>query len=542
MRDPKIQARLSGMLVVAGLLGACGGGGGPAGRSVFGDAGNGGGGGASPSEPVDAVLPPSESLAQQCAPNNALAEPARRTGSLDTEKRWLRSYMDEAYLWREQVPRVNAAEPRFSGPEVYPALEAYFDALLTPQLTATGARRDRFSFTMPSAQWEQLSQGGETLGYGLEWSLQNASGQRRIRIAQVSADGQAARAGLRRGDELLSVDGASSSANDSASVATLNAALFPSSAGSSHSFQFRRLDGSELRLSLSAASVSVDPVPLSRVLTQAGGQRVGYLLFNAHVATAEAPLIAALQDFRQQGISDLVLDLRYNGGGYLFLASELAYMIAGPSATAGQLFEQLHYNDRRSSDTNGAAAQTPFYDKSCLLGSKGCTLEQPLPALGLRRVYVLSQSSTCSASESIINGLRGIGIEVILIGGSTCGKPYGFSAKDNCGISYFPIEFVGTNAKGFGDYADGFVPGGAGASGVPGCAVADDFGRELGDPQEGQLAAALAHRIEGRCSPSLQLARPLAAQRRDVGLDALQRPLVRSSRILEPARARASGS
>ena len=112
--------------------------------------------------------------------------------------------------------------------------------------------------------------------------------------------------------------------------------------------------------------------------------------------------------------------------------------------------------------------------------------------MNLGRVYVLSSPGTCSASEAIVNGLRGVDVEVVLVGGTTCGKPYGFTAKDNCGISYFPIEFQGVNDKGFGDYADGFGP-------TTTCTVAGDFSKALGDSSEGMLAAALNHRVTGSC-------------------------------------------
>ena len=91
--------------------------------------------------------------------------------------------------------------------------------------------------------------------------------------------------------------------------------------------------------------------------------------------------------------------------------------------------------------------------------------------MNLSRVYVLTGGTTCSASESIINGLRGVDVEVIQIGSTTCGKPYGFYPEDNCGTTYFSIQFKGVNAAGFGDYADGFSPSntsGAAARRVPG--------------------------------------------------------------------------
>jgi carboxyl-terminal processing protease len=159
--------------------------------------------------------------------------------------------------------------------------------------------------------------------------------------------------------------------------------------------------------------------------------------------------------------------------------------------------------------------------------------------LNLSRVYVLAQSGTCSASESIINGLRGVNVDVVLIGGQTCGKPYGFVGKDNCGISYFPMEFAGVNAKGFGDYSDGFVPGtGPSARYVPGCTVADDFAHPLGDSQEAMLAAALNHIGTGQCPAGTGVNAGLRAQASTAGegaaaLRVLRNP-ARSNRLLLP--------
>jgi hypothetical protein len=91
---------------------------------------------------------------------------------------------------------------------------------------------------------------------------------------------------------------------------------------------------------------------------------------------------------------------------------------------------------------------------------------------------------------------------VIQIGSTTCGKPYGFYPADHCGTTYFSVQFKGTNAANFGDYADGFAPNNrpsVGAERLPGCSVADDFSMALGSPNEARLAAALGHRLSGTC-------------------------------------------
>lgn len=488
-------------MVLCGLLAACGGGGGGSpsttpGSNSSGSSGNSSSGGNASAGSAD-IDPagPSSSFARQCATANTLAPAAQRTATLATEKKWLRAYFDEAYLWRDEVPRVDPSLAAYNVGDTYASMDAYFEALKSRNITGTGALRDRFSFTYPTEKWNALSQSGVEAGYGIEWKLGASTPPRRIRIAYVEAGSPAAAAGLMRGDELVSADGVSADDATAAGVDALNAALFPDTRDARHTFSFKR-GGTALTASLTSADITRTPVPQSRVLTLPSGQRAGYLVFNDHVLPAERQLITAITSFQAQGIKELVLDLRYNGGGYLFIASELATMIAGTTRTAGQAFETLKYNAKRSSENE----TTPFYSDSCIAVNGLCTDVKPLPTLNLSRVYVLAQSGTCSASEAIINGLRGVNVDVVLIGGKTCGKPYGFTAKDNCGISYFPIEFAGVNAKGFGDYADGFEPGiGTSQRLVNGCVVDDDLDHALGDTQEAMLAAALNHTSTGQC-------------------------------------------
>jgi hypothetical protein len=135
--------------------------------------------------------------------------------------------------------------------------------------------------------------------------------------------------------------------------------------------------------------------------------------------------------------------------------------------------------------------------------------------LDLPRVFIISGPGTCSASESIMNGLRGVDVEVIQIGSTTCGKPYGFYPTDNCGTTYFTIQLRGVNDKGFGDYGDGFSPEntqGTLGTVVPGCSVADDFTAELGDPGEARLAAALGYRDSQTCPEPSGLASGLSTK------------------------------
>ncbi|HEX9474725.1 MAG TPA: S41 family peptidase, partial [Steroidobacteraceae bacterium] len=264
---------------------------------------------------------------------------------------------------------------------------------------------------------------------------------------------------------------------------------------------------------------------------------IGYMLFNDHLATSEAALVTAFTTLQNAAVSDLVLDIRYNGGGYLDIASEVAYMIAGPGPTAGQTFELTQFNSKYPSTdpvTRQPITPVPFHSTTQGFST---TAGMALPTLNLPRVFVLTGHNTCSASESIINSLRGVNVQVIEVGSTTCGKPYGFYPQDNCGTTYFSIEFRGVNAANFGDYTDGFSPQNAPApAGVslPGCSVADDFTHALGDPAEGRLAAALAYRNlgAGACPVASGLA-PVLRARQISAVDArLPDSPLRSLRLL----------
>ena len=193
---------------------------------------------------------------------------------------------------------------------------------------------------------------------------------------------------------------------------------------------------------------------------------VGYFLFNDHIATSEKSIFDAITQLKSNNIVDLILDLRYNSGGYLAIANQLTYMIAGPTYTAGKSFETMKFNDKHLATnpiTNEPIQAIPFYTKTIGLSSMDSNTDLPFLNLnlgenGYPRVFILTGNDTCSASESIINSLLGINIEVIQIGSVTCGKPYGFYPMDNCGTTYFTIQFKGINSIGFGDYSDGFKP------------------------------------------------------------------------------------
>ncbi|HEX5208395.1 MAG TPA: S41 family peptidase [Steroidobacteraceae bacterium] len=459
----------------------CGGGGGSA--AATGTGGNGGTGF------TPGVFQPSSKFQALCAaPRSGTSD---RPGSTLDENNWLRSWTHELYFWYDEV--------KDADPSLTSTTAQYFQLMKTTQTTASGAPKDRFHFTYPTSVWDALSQQGVEASYGLQWEIIAATPPRSVRLAYLEANlpSTTASQNLVRGDTVLTVDGADVvNATDQTSLNTINAGLEPASANETHTFTVQDPGSGTIRtVTLTSVNETTTPVLVEKTVTGPLGNTVGYILYNDQIATAESELIAAINDLKAKGISDLVLDLRYDGGGLLDIASELGYMIGG-AQTAGQTFELQQFNNQYST-TNPVTKQplTPTLFHNTTQGFS-TTAGQPLPTLNLMRVAVITGTDTCSASESIINSLEGVGVTVYQIGSKTCGKPYGFYPQDNCGTTYFSIEFQGVNAKGFGDYGDGFSPANtspaAGVS-VPGCSVADDFDHALGDPAEDRLHEALAY-------------------------------------------------
>jgi len=487
----RASSLLISFLALVGLA-ACGGG-----SSGFAtNPGPGGGGGWTPGMFLDASTFIAMCAAPRSGINPATGQPFPDVqGTSVDENNFLRSYSNDTYLWYDEI--VDRDPALHTTP-------AYFDLLKTDATTASGQAKDKFHFTFPSDEWFQLSQSGVSAGYGAQWVLLSAAAPREIVVAftEPGSPATSPAVNLSRGAEVLVADGVDViNANTQADVDALNAAFFPSQTGEAHDFTVRDLDGTVRDISMTSTNVTSIPVQAVGTIPTATGE-VGYLLFNSHIATAESGLIGAINQLRTAGVVDLIIDLRYNGGGFLDIASEFSYMIAGAGPTAGQVFENLRFNDKHPV-TNPVTGQplspTPFHSTT-----QGFSVAagQALPTLNLSRVFILSGPNTCSASESIMNSLQGVNVEVIQIGSTSCGKPYGFFATDNCGTTYFTIQFKGENNVGFGDYSDGFSPAntvGTVGTVVPGCSVADDFTHALGDPAEARLAAALDYRNNQTC-------------------------------------------
>lgn len=404
------------------------------------------------------------------------------------EKNWLRSLTNEDYFWYDEVEDQN--------PSLFGSPKEYFDVLKTLATTSSGKLKDKFHFTASSEEYFKQSQSGAVYGYGAELILISNNVPRDLRISYTQPNSPAVTANLTRGTRILEIDGVDFvNSTGTANMNIVLAGLFPSTLGEEHVFKVQDPVTSAIRIiTMLSSEIIIQPVQNVKTLTAAAGSKVGYMLFNEHIATAEQQLIDAVTKFKNDNIDDLVIDLRYNGGGALYIAAELASMIAGPDATNNRIVGRLNFNDKHSSLPIPFLTKTPSFSE---------TPDVELPNLDLTRVFVITGSNTCSASEALMNSLRGVDLDVIQIGATTCGKPYGFSPEENCSTTYFSINFEIVNAKGFGGYSDGFTPvnevGGIGEK-ISGCYEADDLLHQLGDISEKRLKMALHYQAFGQCA------------------------------------------
>lgn len=490
--------------VSALFLAACGGGGGDDGdkKRIFTDGSSAGW--------TAGVYKPSGDFENFCAAPRAgaskitgIAFPDKKGTSLQ-EKNFLRSWSYETYLWFEDLPDLN--------PSTSLTPQDYFLELVSDKKTASGSYKDNFHFYEPTESEEAWS-AGITYGYGLNLKV-NWTVPRTAVVVYSDTASPAANKGIKRGAKIIAVDGQSVA---NGNVNTLIDALYPTQINAVHEFEIQDAGATTTRkVILESASLPTDAVSVVKSIAH-NGSNVGYVQFNTFIPDAQDQWVTAINTLKNAGVSDLVVDMRYNGGGYIAVAAQVGYMIAGTN-TANKVFYQDVANSKSPKEDPWGFLDTGLY---------GLNKSLTLPTLNLQRVYVLATEGTCSASELVINSLRGIGVSVYLIGDTTCGKPYGFLPQPNCGTTYYTIQFKAVNAKGFGEYSDGFIPSTTdnGLDKVKGCKVADDFAHELGDPNEALLAAALQLRATNICPSAVSTRQQKMSD--DTAAGELMRPAVR---------------
>ena len=386
----------------------------------------------------------------------AAASPAAAQGpttcDLVAQNLHVRDIMTDLYFWYQYVPETDAAS--FESPE------AYLDAVRYRALDSS------FSYIAPRASTEAFFSNSQFIGFGFSYRFVEPGA---LQLTDVFAGSPALDATLARGDRIVEINERSIEAL--AREGELSDAFGPSEEGVDVRILVER-GGTRFRATMVKRIVTIPTVSLTRVYT-VGARKVGYIVFRNFVEPSYAALDNAFNELLAQGANELVLDLRYNGGGLVGVARHLASLIGG-TRTSGSVFVEYAHNDRYA-----AFNQTVRF-------------ESKPNALTLDRLVVIATHATASASEQIINALSPF-MPVYVIGDRTYGKPVGQYAISFCDKTIAPVSFVLRNANGEGDFYDGIAPT---------CAAQDDLSRPIGDPQEASLREALTLIETGRCSRS----------------------------------------
>jgi len=364
---------------------------------------------------------------------------------------YVRAALREYYYWYQQLPDPDPSQ--FDSPE------AYLEAVRFRPLD------ESFSYISTEAASDAFFSESQYVGFGFRNKLV-ASGD--LRIAEAFPDTPATAAGLDRNQQIVEIDG--QRVADLEAAGQLDNAFGPATVGHTVRLRLRNPDGAEREVTMAKAMVTIPTVAVTRTF-DADGRRVGYVLFHNFVQPSNAALDAAFTQLGREGAQDLVLDLRYNGGGLVSVAQHLADLIGG-MRTNGLLMARYIHNDRQS-----ARNSSLFFS------------DAPA-ALSTMRLIVITTRASASASELVINALKPY-MPVVTIGDNTYGKPVGQYGFRFCGKIAWPVAFSIRNAADQGDYFGGFPPD---------CAAPDDLDHPLGDPGEGSLGEALHYAMTGACS------------------------------------------
>ncbi len=418
-------------------------------------------------------------------------------------------YASEDYLWYNSLPNYQTFNPRgFTGADDKTTLTNEVNALsqyainpttsLPYEYYAPSPGDAKYSFIDDGTVSSELNGVRGDFGFSVFYNLNND-----LRIKYVYPGSPADLAGIKRGYQITSINGNTNLTYDGGnggSGTNLNFiinAIFNSNTITS--MALKKPDGSTLNVSnISVANYNVNPVLYSNVYTQPNGHKVGYIVFNSFTSPTNAnpKLDPIFANFATQGITDLVIDLRYNGGGYVATAEHIDNLIV-PAAKSGTLMYATYYNDiltnkkqvllKNQWRKDASTGQTYNYGQFSYAVADNSTNFSKIGTLNVNRVFFIITGSTASASELTINNLRPF-MDVQLIGRTSYGKPVGFFDIDINKYELYIPEFYTQNSAGQGGYYSGFTPG---APGYPGVSDYDDVTKDFGDPTEKLLAHAL---------------------------------------------------
>jgi len=372
-------------------------------------------------------------------------------------------YSKDVYLWSTQIPATfnpqNYADPN----AIMEAIRSYSVEPGFPQPV------DRYSFAVKKTEWDNMSTGMSAVGSALAANGDNGltvffktEGDLRVRL--VEPNSPAGLAGIHRGWRVTKINGSSN-------ITTANSNFIVDNIYESAtvSLTFQKPDGSFVTISLNQAHYATTPVYLDTVYN-VNNQKIGYLVFNSFLGNTDqlySDFQRVFNRFASAGINDIIVDLRYNGGGYVSVQEKLANYLVNNAANGNVMMKQM-YNQANSSSN-----ETTSFKK---IGS-----------LNMSRIYFIVGRATASASELLINNLKPY-MDVRLVGGTTYGKPVGFFPIAAGDWYIFPVSFRTVNKNGDGNYFNGMSVNST---------VADGLDKDWGDLSETSLASAIRNITSG---------------------------------------------
>ena len=450
--------RIGAAASVLAMLSACGGGSSGGGGGTFGSI-------STPTPTATATPTPTSS-------------PVATAGcSLRDRQDWAAAQLREWYLFYETLPASLDPTP-------YTTVDAYIDALTA---TARSQRRDRyFTYITSIAQENAYYNSGETAGFGFRLSYNNTA--RRVFVAESFEGTPALNAGIDRGAEIVAIGTNSGNLRAVSDIMAaegsggVSNALGPNTAGTTRLLRIRSQAGTTSDISVAKADYTLTPVS-SRYgykIIDDGGKKVGYVNLRTFISTANDGLRTAFSQLRAAGVSEVIVDLRYNGGGLVSVADTFARLLGGNRSTS-DVFSYTTFRPEKSSQNS-----TSYFAPQA-------------QSIAPTKIAFIGASGTASASELLINGfIPYLGTNMALVGTNTYGKPVGQIALDRsaCDDRLRVIAFATQNKDRSAAYFDGL------ATVVPRtCQATDDVTYPLGDARESSVAAALAFLGGRSCTP-----------------------------------------
>jgi len=388
-------------------------------------------------------------------------------------------YSKEVYFWNDLIPAYNQFNPRqYKGSTELQSASNVMNAIKKLQPL------DRFSFVITTEESTGL-QTGQDIDYGFFLKAGSIDKQMPYDsvywfVTYVYDQSPAGAAGVKRGWIINKING-TQLAYDQASVNLLNSTFFGTT--TSANFEFRKPDGTLSTSSLSKASFQANSVLYKNVIVS-GTNKVGYLVFNQFFGDpSRTELTNAFNYFQTEGITDLVVDLRYNPGGSTETQNALADLIV-PASADNQKMYAYQFNNQLQQGNFPLLKKKPDFGNVSFAESINTVNYKKAGTLNLSRVFFIVTSSTASASELLINNLKPY-MSVKLVGDTTYGKPVGFFPIDIASkYAIYPISFRTINSAGNADYYSGFAPDQLAADGVD---------KDWGDVSEPSLAAVLKY-------------------------------------------------